>query len=579
MNPNLLKPRISFSNSRFNFFFGIIIFILAIFIVRLFYIQVIEHQTYKNAALSGQLKEYEIPAERGIIQAHDGTSVVPIVLNEEVYTLFADPIYVKDIDSAAAELSKITGDKQGEYKDKMNADTRYAVLAKRLDKTKKEKIEKLDIKGVGLRAESIRTYPQKDLASQVLGFVNAEGVGTYGLEQFLDSQLRGTPGQLKAITDSRGVPLVSNEDNILKDAVPGERVTLTLDIGMQRKVEGILKEHVKSLSAKSGSALIIDPNNGAVKAMANYPTYDPAKYYEVKDPSVFTNASVSSALEVGSIMKTLTVGAGLNENVIKADSTFFDPGKLEIDGATVRNVEESGGAGARSISDILSLSLNTGAVYVLKQLGGGEINEKGRAVWHDYMVNHYLFGQKTGIEQGYESAGQIPDPEDGFGRNIKYANTSFGQGLLITPLQIASAFSATINGGKYYQPHLVEPGDGKAVVIKKDNVVSEKVSKELRGLHENSVNSHYSSLIRTGYKVGGKTGTAQIASPDGGYYSDRFNGTFIGYIGGDKPEYVIIVRVDEPKINNYAGAFAAKPLFEKIMDMLINNFSIPTVSR
>lgn len=571
--------RISFSNLRFDIWYGLLIFVLATFVVRLFYIQVIEHQQYKEAALSGQLKEYEIPAERGVIEAHDGSNTIPIVLNEEVYTLFADPIYVKDIKSTAEKLAQITGGNSSEYESKMNTKTRYAVLVKKLGNDKKDEIEKLDIKGVGLRPESIRVYPQGQLAAQILGFVNNEGQGTYGVEQFLDEKLAGKPGQLKAITDSRGVPLVSNEDNILKDPEPGERINLTIDIGMQKKAEDILAEHLKSVNSNSGSVIIMDPNTGAVKAMANLPTYNPSEFSKVEDASVFTNDAVSSPLEVGSIMKTLSVAAGLNEGVINADTTFYDPSKYEIDGATVRNVEEDGGPQTRSIADILRYSLNTGAIYVLKQLGGGEINDQARQKWYEYMQDRYLFGQKTGIEQGYEADGVVPDPVEGFGRNIKYANSVFGQGFTVTPIQMAAAFSATINGGTYYQPHLVEPGDNNGSnFVKKQGVVSTETSNVLRSMHENSVDKRYPYVDQAGYRVGGKTGTAEVASPNGGYYEDRFNGTFVGYLGGDRPEYVIMIRVDEPRVTGYAGSAAAAPLFGKIAKMIVDNFSVPRSS-
>lgn len=551
--------------------------ILAVFVVRLFYIQIIQHEHYKQAALSDQLKEYSIPAERGTIMAHDGSSIIPIVLNEEVYTLFADPVYVKDKKDTADNLSAITGDKAGDYLEKMNRPTRYAVLAKKLDKNKKQKIEALDIKGVGLRTEDIRAYPQGSLASQILGFVNDDGQGTYGVEQYLDDQLKGEPGELKAITDIRGVPLVSNKDNVLKDPVPGKDVTLTVDISMQKKVEDLLRKHLPTVNSKSGSVVVLDPNNGEIKAMANYPSYDPSKYSQVSDPALFTNPSVSSPLEVGSIMKTLTIATGLDSGAIKPDQKFYDPAKFTVDGHTITDVAEDGGAQTRSVSDVLKFSLNTGATWVLMQMGGGQINEKARNTDYDYLANHYFFGQKTGIEQGYEAPGVVPDPNDGFGLNIKYANMSFGQGFTVTPVQMAAAFAATINGGTYYKPHLVD-GQDPASEIKKKGVVSAKVSAEMRAMHENSVNTHYHSLVRPGYKVGGKTGTAQIAGADGTYRTDVFNGTFIGYVGGDKPAYVIMIRVNEPHVSYFAGAASAEPLFEKVMDMLINDFSVPRAS-
>ena len=573
MRPNRLEnTRISFNNVRIDLVYLILMLILAVFIVRLFYIQVLQHEQYKAAALSGQMKEYLIQPERGIIEAYDGDNVVPIVLNEAVYTLFADPVYVKDIKATADSLSRITGGKASDYEEKMNQNTRYAVLEKKLNGNIKKAIEALDIKGIGLREESIRTYPQGKLASQLLGFVNDEGAGTYGLEQFLNGKLAGQPGQLKAITDVHGVPLVSNPDNVIKDPIPGERTRLTLDIGMQRKAESILKKHLSEVSSKAGSVIIMDPNDGSIKAMANYPTYDPAKFSSVKDISVFTNPAVSEPLEVGSIMKTLTVATALNEGAIKPNQTFFDPARYTIDGAVVTNVEGYDNPQKRSISDILKYSLNTGAVWTLKQLGGGEINERARTTLHKYLTEHYFFGQNTGIEQGYEAEGIVPDPIEGFARDLTYANTSFGQGITVTPLQFAAAFAATINGGTYFQPHLLD-GD-KGQYIKSKEVVKPETSKELRMLHENTVHNWYTVIERDGYRIGGKTGTAQIPDGQGGYKDNIFNGTFVGYVGGDKPEYVIIVKVDEPHVADHAGIAAAAPLFGKLSDMLIDDFSV-----
>ncbi len=523
--------------------------------------------------MSGQYKEYEIPAERGIITAHDGSAVVPIVLNEDTYTLFADPKYIKDADKTAEDLAKVTKGDASDYKKKMKQSTRYAVLAKRLNKSQNDQITKLELKGVGVRVESIRTYPQGSLASQLLGFVNDEGKGSYGIEQYLDKELRGKNGALKAITDVRGVPLAANGDNVRQEPVQGKQVSLTIDLGMQRKVEDMLKEHVPSVKAKQGSVIVLDTSTGAVKAMANYPTYNPAEFYKVSDTSLFANASVGAPFELGSVMKTLTVASGMNEGVINANTTYPDPGYWKVDEATIRNVEEDGGAATRSTSDILRYSLNTGATWVLMQLGGGKINEQARNKWYDYLTNHYQFGKKTGIEQGYESEGYVPSPNDGWGLNIQYANTTFGQGINITPLQFAGAFSSTVNGGVYYKPHLVEPDKGKPAVVRSD-VVKPQVSEEMRLMHENSVAKNYTFLKRPGYRIGGKTGTAEISKSGGGYYDDRYNGTFVGYVGADKPRYVIMVSMIEPHVPGYAGTKAAAPMFGKVADMLINNYSM-----
>ncbi len=571
---------------RIRLWFALLLFIMTVFMLRLFYLQVIRHDYYSKAALAGQLKNYEVPATRGVIEAHDGDAVIPIVLNETLYTLFADPKFIKDPHSVGEQVQRIIGGKASDYEQAMRQDTRYAVLAKKLSKAQKSQLDNLQIKGLGTRDEPHRTYPQGDLAAQLLGFVNDDGQGKYGVEQYLNDILDGKPGQLKAITDAQGVPLLSNPDNVITQPVNGQSVVLTVDISIQRQLEQILKAGLKRANSKSGSALIMDPNTGAIKAMANYPTYDPGKFYKVRDGAVFNNAAVSSPLEVGSIMKTLTVSAALDLGVITPQTTYNDPGKWTIDGYTITNVEDFGLGVHRSINDILQLSLNTGATWILMQMGGGQINSKARNNWHDYMTNHFQLGKPTGIEQGYEAAGTIPDPNKGYGLNLQFANTAFGQGMTATPLQMGAAISSVLNGGTYYRPRLVDAvidGSGKQIPkspeVVSRQVVSGSVSKSLRQLMEYVVGKNHNiygmpALPSSIYSIGGKTGTAQISKPGGGYYTDKFNGTFLGFVGGDAPQYVIVIRVNDPHVGTYAGAGAAAPIFSNLAMMLINNSEV-----
>lgn len=568
--------------ARVRIWYMLILLFGGIMVVRLFYLQVIRHDYYQGAALRGQLKQYEIPAERGVIEAMNGDTTVPIVLNEIRYTLFADPLFIEDAEKSAVKIESIIGGSASEYEEKMQTpDTRYAILAKKLDKNQKKKIEDMELKGIGVREASYRTYPQGTLASQVLGFVNDEGEGKYGLEEALDNELSGSPGYLKAITDARGIPLAANRENMIDEPERGKRVVLTIDIGMQQQLEEVLKDGLKRAKSDSGSAVIMEVHTGAVKGMANYPTYNPSEFSKVEDGEVFNNAAVSAPLEVGSIMKPLTAAAALDMGAVHKHSSYYDPGYYRIGDATVRNVEEVGGAGHKTVQDILRQSLNTGATWLLMQMGGGEINEKARGRWHDYMVNHYGFGAATGIEQGYEAPGSIPDPQEGYGLNIQYANTAFGQGMTATPLQMAAALSSVINGGTYYQPHLIAKtidNDGREFIKEpkavREDVVKPEVGAIIREFMEHTVEVNYRGAYRPAYNVGGKTGTAQIADPDGGYYDHKFNGTFLGFVGGNEAQYVIVVRVNDPGIGGYAGSQAAAPIFTDISNMLIDNFGV-----
>lgn len=280
-------------------------------------------------------------------------------------------------------------------------------------------------------------------------------------------------------------------------------------------------------------------------------------------------------------MKPLTTAAALNSGAIRANQTYNDPAVWKVDGFNITNIEEDGPAGVRSIRDILNLSLNTGATWELMQMGGGTINQKARSTWHDYMTNHYGFGKATGIEQGYEATGYVPGPNDnGAGINLTYANTTFGQAMTATPLQMGAALSAVINGGTYYQPHLVdgtlddegnEQTDKPKVV--RSGIVKPQVANDLIPMMQYTIDHHniVPAFDQSKYMVGGKTGTAQIAKPGGGYSDNEFNGTYMGFVGGNKPQYVIVVFEQKPKNGGYAGTAAAQPVFADLAHMLINN--------
>ncbi|HSX17117.1 MAG TPA: penicillin-binding protein 2 [Patescibacteria group bacterium] len=585
MQPALTTPP-TIAVKRVRICFAFVAVLLSIFLVRAFYLQVIRHEYYRKAALSDQLKQYEIPAERGIIEAHSGGQVVPIVLNQKLYTVYADPTLVKDAQHAAETLAATLGGHSDDYLPSLTKKgTSYVVIAKKVDPDKRNAIMKHKYPGVGAQEMTYRTYPNGALASQLLGFVNNDGKGVYGLEQALNKDLSGSAGRLKAVTDINGVPLAANTDNIQIAATPGEDVVLTIDMAMQQQLEGILQQGLKNAKSDSGSALIMEAKTGAIKAMANWPTYDPGNYATVEDGNVFNNAAVSSPLEVGSVMKTLTTAAALDQGVIKADQTYNDPSKWKIDGFNITNIEEDGGPGQKSIADILNLSLNTGATWELMQMskpGGTEINSKGRQAWYSYMTDHFRLGKPTGIEQGYEDPGVIPHPEDGYARDLTYANTAFGQAMTATPLQMAAAFAAVVNGGTYYQPRLVDAyidASGKqtpvAPKVLKSNVVNPQVSKDMQRLLEYVIDKHFirPAFNQTLYSVGGKTGTAQIEK-DGKYLEHDFNGTYVGFVGGDTPQYVIFVRVNTPKIGGYAGSGAAQPIFATLGHMLIDNFGV-----
>lgn len=575
---------------RTRLWYAVVMLIFAVFVIRLFYTQIIRYDHYKSMALSDQTREYDVMPERGRIYAELGGQTIPLVLNQKLYVVFADPSLVKKPAETAAEVAKILDLDARVVAEKLQQkDTKYVVLKKKVSPEIQKKLLAKKLVGVASQEVNYRVYPQGSLAAQVLGFVNDDGEGKYGVEQSLDRSLAGKKGRLKAITDVNGVPLAASSDNLLIQPEPGQNVQLTLDMGMQEQVEKIVKAAQEKFRSKNVSAVVLETNTGAVKAMANYPTFDPANYQQVEDGTVFQNYSVASPIEPGSITKILTVAAAIDKGVINANTTYYDPGKWVIDDAKVLNVAEGTGTGTQSIKSLLNLSLNTGATWTLMQLGGGRLDEQGRKALYEYFVHHFRLSQKTGIEQGYEGVGFVPEPEDrDNGINITYANMSFGQAYAASAVQMGAALGAIVNGGTYYQPRLVAAtagSDGKMVakapVVLQSEVVSEKTSQAMVGLLDYVTEAHATSgfsymKFDSKYSVGGKTGTAQITDEKTHLYrEDAFNGTFMGYVGGDKPQYTIVVYNIEPHgYGGFAGAQTGQPLFADIAHMLINNFDV-----
>lgn len=572
----------------------IILLILVIFIARLFDLQVIRYHYYSGEAFAQQFEATQIPAERGLIEAWQGDNAVPIVLNQKLYTLYADPAIVKHPVTIAETVAKVLGGSESNYEKLLKtSNTQYVILAHKITSSQSSKILSYQYPGVGTQGQDYRIYPDGNLAAQVLGFVNNNGEGEYGLEQAMNKTLSGTPGELKAYTAANGVPLVAEPGNIEKQPVAGDNVVMTINMAMQEQMQQILQSEYKSTNSQGISALIMNPNNGQVLAMANYPTYNPANYENVTNPALFENGTVDDAIEPGSSMKTLTTSAALNTNSITPNESFYDPAHWVVDGFNITDIEQDGGAREQNIASILALSLNTGATWMLMQMsnpGGTQITQKGIETWNSYMTKHFRLGQPTGIEQGYEDSGYVPaanmsDPSI----DLTYAETSFGQGVTVTPIQIASALSSVLNGGTYYQPTLVSQtiaSNGKVTAnqpkVLERNVVSSKVGQELIPLMQNVVTTYYHEGFSfmnfpSNYLVGGKTGTAQIANPSGGYYSNIYNGTYIGFVGGNtKPQYLIAVFNIKPNVPGYAGSEGGQPVFAALAHMLINDgFATP----
>ncbi len=567
-----------------------LVLLFVLFIVRLFYLQIIRHDHYVSEARNIQVQPLTILPSRGEIYMRDGVDIAPLVRNEKVYTVFADPVGIKNVSKTADELrSVIGGNLVKDFESLLRDDSkkiRYQVLARNVSRAQADMIQKKDLAGIGLQQSTRRLYPEGSLAAQSLGYVNNDGNGQYGIEEALNTRLTGRSGLLETVTDVSKIPLTIGKEDVNTPAVDGDNLVLTLDRSVQLKAEELLKSGLDRAKATRGSIVVMDPLTGGVIAMANYPTYSPADYgkVEAKDYGVFQNGVVSYPYENGSVIKALTVGAGIDSGAVTANSTFPDgTGCTEVDGEKMCNVEEDPRQASATMLDTLHYSLNTGVVYVVKQMGGGSVNRTARDTLYSYFHDKYRLGQITGIEQAGEAAGTIITPDKQEGNNVRYANMAFGQGMDVTMIQTAAAFSAEINGGIYYKPHLVygvKKDDGsvtqKDVASLSTRIMSQNASDVSRDLiWQGRKIGFFGKYDRDGYKIGGKTGTSQVIDPVTGKYSNENSvGSYLGFGGVDTPSYVIMVRVDDAHVGGYEGTTAAGPIFNDMNNWMLDNYPL-----
>ena len=561
---------------------------LVIFGARLFQIQIIERDKYISQADKERVKRFELIAKRGQIYMMSGINdTVPVVMNERTWTIFVDPSYVGDKNKVQVELTKILGDQMITTWDKVwsNMKNQYVEVARNVDYDTVIKVKEADLKGVGRKETSRRVYPYGTMAAQVLGFVNAEGVGT-GIEGSLNKRLTGADGLLRTVTDVNSIPLSIGDDNIEIPAQNGEDIVLTLDENVQRKAENEVKAIVNSSNGavKNASVLIMNPNNGRIWAMANYPTYDPSEYYKVTDASLFKNMTTEITYEPASVCKPFTYAMAINEGKLDPLDTYYNYGYTNVSGIPVKNATGTENqVGKRTFREALDHSLNTGSIEALRKIGGDNIPKAARQVMYDYLYNRFALGHKTGIEV-YEEAGNIFSPDNEEGNAFRYSNMTFGQGMALTMVQVAAGFSAIINGGDYYQPTIIAGTmkDGKFVPEPEraptHQAVSYETSATMRDMLQEvrKVNSADGDL--RGYNIGVKTGTAETYDSQGRYTSERTNVGAIGFGGSAKegalPEYVILVRMEA---NALLWGRSAVPSFTELSNYMLQYLRIEPV--
>lgn len=569
---------------------GIVATAMAVIVVRLFVIQVIQHDEWVAKADETQVMLKTIEAKRGEIYFSDGSGVAAAVLNRTVYSVVVDP-EVSDLDGVKNVLDKYASDYVTvDILSLKNSGIRYRVVAKGIPKEKAEQLAGENVSGMWFKEGTERVYPEGTLGATVLGFVNEEGEGQYGVEQALNTELSGEDGELKTVKDVNNVALSVGKDNYRKEPVDGKNIALTIDRGMQAGVEEIVANVVSSGKAQHAAAVVMDPETSEVLAMVSEPSYDPANYENVTDASQFINYTTEVAYEPASICKSFIFSAAINEGKMTADSTYYNTGSTVVDGWTISNAEQrSSLVGNITMKTALYWSLNTGSIQALRFLGGdpSQITQAGREKMYEYYHDRFRLGEPTGIEL-IEAEGLIQDPDEGDGRDSVYANMTFGQNIYLTMIQTATAWSAVVNGGTWRTPTIVRgtvDTEGNLTETRNEEAIAEQVIEEstsatMREMFINNRNyKKRAGIDPAGYDVGGKSGTAQVVV--NGAYGDVTGETIGSYIGfgtteGEMPKYVIMVKMWGDGQHIEGGD--AQYLFDDLSNFVLNYMEIPPKS-
>lgn len=554
--------------SRVRSLFFLIFLMVGAIVLRLFFLQIANHNYYKDLAENQHSVFEDLIPKRGEIFLKEGQELYPAAVNKNTKMAFAVPREIKDPSAQAKILSEKLGLDEGDLLSRLsNKDDMYEVIKHKLNEQEIAELNNLKLEGIHLSEESFRYYPSSELASQVLGFVGWREEnfgGRYGVENYFESQLAGEAGRLFQNKDNAG-SWISIGNKELSQAKNGDSLVLTIDHIMQYETEKILKSVVKKFSAEKGSMIVMEVPTGKILALAGYPNFNPNDYKSGAMDS-FRNLAVSDPYECGSVFKPITLAAAADAGKMNKDTTYNDSGQVVEAGYVIKNSDLKAN-GVQTMTQVLEKSLNTGAIYAEKLLG----NEN----FSDY-VKRFGFGEVTGIELPGESAGStlnLKNPK----RTINFFTASFGQGITVTPIQLVSAFNSIANGGMLMKPQIVEKiirNDGSEEILAPQEVrkvISKDTADQMAIMLQSVVKSGHGKLAGVpGYLVGGKTGTAQVASSDArGYSEGKHIGSFVGFAPIDNPRFTVLVRIDNPQGVEWAESSAA-PAFGELMKFLLN---------
>jgi cell division protein FtsI/penicillin-binding protein 2 len=538
--------------------FIVFLFFYIAIITKLFFLQVFAPIRVNKDLY---LKTQQLIPERGKIFDINRT---PLVLNQNSYLLFLEPKKINDKLKLTKFLSEKLEWEEASLSAKIDEKKEWISLIGGIDEDKKKEIESLKLAGVGFNRESKRFYPEASLSAHLLGFVGKDkdggNIGYFGLEGFYDKDLGGLPGLLDSERDMVGRPIFSGIQNKV-DAEDGRDLILTIDKTVQEISKKRLLAGLERYQAKQGCVITANPETMAIISLVCLPDYDVDNYFQFSE-QFFKNSAVSDVYEPGSIFKPLIVAAALEEKKIKPQDTYNEEGPIQIGEYQIKTWNDKY-EGKISITRILEKSSNVGMVYIGDKLGKSKIYE---------YLKKYGFGELTGIDLQGENTAYLKTKENWY--PIDYSTVTFGQGIALTPIQMIRSFASIINGGKLMKPYLVDTivNNDRQTKIKPKldkKVVSEQTSAIIRKMLVSTVENAEAKWDRPKeYSIGGKTGTAQIAI-SGHYDPSLTNASFIGFAPADKPKFITLVILKEPKTSPWGSETAAPIFFEIAKDLIV----------
>ncbi|MDK2949039.1 MAG: hypothetical protein PWQ56_204 [Patescibacteria group bacterium] len=552
---------------RINLIVVFVFIIGGLFLCRLFVLQIEQGNFYKAIAQGQQVQLSEIEGKRGYVYFSNGEI---LAMNKDEPYLFISPAEIEDNKKAIEEILKIIDVEESFLLSLLEDENSfYKIVKKEIGKEKADKIKSLKLKGLYIGNDTKRYYPAEKTGSQIIGFVNQDKIGQYGIEEYYNETIKG----LSSLEKSERNPFSFSFKGTNNDALDGDNLTLTIDYNIQFVAEELLEDGIEEYDAEGGNIIVMNPNTGAIIAMAQQPNFDPNNYGN-SDGKYFKNTSIQEIFEPGSIFKPITMAMAINDGAVTAETKYTDNlGYVQYPTNRVSNYSNKAW-GEATMTKVLERSINTGVIFAEKELG--------HKSFYNYLEKFGIF-EKTGIDLSGEVVSANNEIKNALKSNvdISFGTASFGQGIAMTPLQMINSFSAVINGGTLYKPYVVKKINNQVIEPEaiRENIISKEASTELKKMLISVVENGFGHLAKIdGYWIGGKTGTSQIPYSSIGInkagYSEQTWQTFMGFAPALDPQFIILVKLNNSK-KIKTSEYSAVPIFNKLANYILDYWQIP----